>query len=235
MQAKKGIFVTLVPKEIQDLIEKIRTKRPQMIGVKSNGMGFKFQAVGLEPNGNFMALVEKASDWSQLTGEFTFNLIFNNNKYFLKANVKPVNKEERSVQLILATEIHRVHRRAQERLIIPDEFYAVLKILNINGKLDKSFARILNLSSSGNSIEVKGELALNAKDKIMGELSVPSKPPIEVECEVVHRQESTDKDGKKILVFGIKYSFKKDHQEEVMKTLVNDLYRDIFENTKKAS
>jgi hypothetical protein len=231
----KPQFLPLTPQEIFELTEKIRTQKPFMTGLNLARQPFRIKASSLENNNVITAKMQKSSDLDAIFEEVTFNFNLNNNKYFFQGLIKPANLAALEVSIELSTEIHAVHRRAQERLIIPPDFYGVLKINNINSKPGKIFSRILNISSSGCSIEFKTENELKAKDVILAELTFPTRLPIDIECEVVHRRESRDTEGKVVLIFGLRYLIKKPQEDIIMKDLMIDLFRDIFVISKKVS
>lgn len=231
----KAQFLPLTPQEIFDLAEKIRSKKPLMTGLNLARQPFRIKSNSLENNNVIAAKMQKSSDLDAIFEEVTFNFNLDNNKYFFQGFIKPANLAALEVNIELSTQIHVVHRRAQERLIIPPDFYGVLKINHINSKPGKIFSRILNISSTGCSIEFKTESDLKAKDTILAELTFPSRLPIDIECEVVHRREVRDTEGNIVFIFGLRYLIKKPQEDIIMKDLMIDLFRDLFVASKKAS
>jgi hypothetical protein len=232
----KPQFLPLTTQEIFELSEKIRSKKPLMTGLNFARQPFRVKALSLESKNVIIAQLQNNSDFDAVLDEVTFNFNLNDNKYFFQGLIKPVGGKSLDVRIELTTELHWVHRRAQERLIIPNDFYGALRITQVNSKLAKSFSRILNISTSGCSLEFKTETDLKTKDVIQGELSFITRPqPLYVDCEIVHRQESRDDEGRMVIIIGLRYIFKKSQEEEAMKELMIDLFRDIFASTKKAS
>jgi hypothetical protein len=234
MANMKPQFLPLTPAQLVELTQNIRSKNPLMTGLNVARQPFRVRALDLE-NKTITAQLLKNNDLDAIFDEVTFNFNLNDNKYFFQGYIKPNDLEPLEVQIKLSTDLHWVHRRAKDRLIIPDDFYGVVKVLKVNGKYGKFFSRILNISPSGAGIEFKTENDLKTKDIILGELSFPSRPPIEIECEIVHRRESKDSEGKITYLFGLRYIFKKSQESQIMQDLLIDLFRDIFVASSKAS
>lgn len=230
----KPQFLPLTPEQFKELAESIRNKKPLMTGLNIARQPFRIRALDLDEK-VFKAQMLKNSDLDAVFDEVTFNFNLNDNKYFFQGLIKADNFEFLDVRIEITTDLHWVHRRAQDRLIIPDDFYGVLKVHHVNGKYDKFFSRVLNISASGLGIEFKTENELKTHDIILGELSFPSRPPIEIECEIVHRHDGSDSEGNAIYFFGLRYLFKKSQESENMKDLMIDLFRDIFISSKKVS
>jgi hypothetical protein len=235
MTNSKTQFLHLTPQETFELAEKIRIKKPLITGLNNSRQPFKVKSIKLENNKLIIAQLQKSSDLAGLFKEVTFNFNLNENKYFFQGIIRLTKAESLDVSIELISEIYVAHRRAKERLIIPPEYYGIIKIHYINSKLSKSFSRVVNISDLGCGLEFKTDINLKTSDIIQGDLSFPSRPPVAIECEVMHRKENYDDNNKPIYLIGLRYLFKNAQEEEVIKDLMIDLYRDIFVASKKAS
>lgn len=236
MNKMKAQFLMLKDAELIALTDLIRAKKPIMTGLNIERHPFRIKALELEKNSVILAQLQKLSDLDSVLDDVTFNFNLNDNKYFFQGLIKATDPDSLNIRVELTTDIHWVHRRAQERLIIPPTFHGAFRINYINSKLTKSFSRILNISETGCGLEFKTDVVLNAQDKVQGELSFISRPhSIDVECEVVHRRECRDDEGRLVYLFGLRYLFKKPQEEEDIKELMIDLFRDIFVSSKKVS
>lgn len=236
MQIKKGIFITLNSDEFRELGEKIKITKPQIVGVQIDGQTFRGKALELCSETELLVQADVTDQWPQIKNELTFNLVFNENRYLFKSFASLQASTSEKYKLKLTTPIHRVHRRLQQRLAIPEDYNAVLKFqspANISGI--KSMARVLNISPTGCRIEVTGESDLIGKDKFEGEILFPSHLPVIVECKVIHRKLEQLPEGKKKYIMGLKYQFSESKSIEPIKTLVDEIYQDIFSKYQKVS
>lgn len=163
----------------------------------------------------------------------TFSFVANTNKFLFSA-ICHIQSNDRLI-FEPSTEIFMLHRRNSERLYLPEEYYALVKISYFNNKLVRLFAKINNISIGGCSLHYRSENPIFApKDIIKGSLHFSSRPPIDFEGEIRHRKIITD-NNIPIQSFGILF-LPSDSLAVAkrMRVVLMDIYRDLFsENESK--
>jgi hypothetical protein len=127
------------------------------------------------------------------------------------------------------TELFFLQRRNTERLIIPDNYYAVLKITHINSRIVRTYVKITNISIGGCGISLKSdEPKIATGDVIKGLLHFSSRPPLDIEGQIRHIR-IVDDGITKIQNLGILFlPTGSVALTKKLKIIVMDIYRDLF-------
>jgi hypothetical protein len=157
----------------------------------------------------------------------TFSFVCFGKKYLFKATC--LTKENKITIVSPTTELFYLQRRSSERLIIPDNYYAVFKITHINNRIVRLFLKINNISVGGCGLLLRSEEPnLVIGDLIKGTMYYNSRPPFDLEGQIQHKR-IIEEENLKLQHLGIMFIptdsltiLKK------MKVIVMDIYRDLF-------
>ncbi len=157
----------------------------------------------------------------------TFSFVTEGNKFLFSAECIFYDNEK--VIIKPTTQIYTLQRRNFERIYLPEDYYAVIKISYHNMKLTRFFAKMANISAGGCSLIYRSETpSFKSKDIIKGSMHFNSRPPIDFEGEVRYRKVLKDNE-QLIQNFGILFLPSNSLTvAKKMKVIIMDIYRDLF-------
>jgi hypothetical protein len=185
------------------------------------------------------SLKGKTQDFKQFDCEFksnkrlseseivTFSFVCFGRKYLFNATC--ILKGRNNASVSPTTELFFLQRRSTERLIIPDDYYAVLKISHVNSKIVRTFLKINDISIGGCGALLRSiEPNVNAGDVIKGAMHFSSRPPLDVEGQIRHKR-VLEEGPLKLQQLGVLFlPTESAIIAKKMKVIVMDIYRDLF-------
>lgn len=175
----------------------------------------------------------RATFKNDLPIETTFSFVLGDVKYLFRGLLQ--KKDHRIGVLKLITGFYQIQRRALKRLKIPEDYYAVVRITHVKGKLVRAYGKLMDISPQGMGFLVpKNDQKIQVGDSILITLNLNRRPPELLEMRVLHFRRAKAKDGtlpdsSKAFFFG--GLFLPEHSIAIakkMNALVMDLYKDIF-------
>jgi hypothetical protein len=169
----------------------------------------------------------KSNKELQEKNNITFSFVCFGKKYLFNA-ICLFNKNNSAI-ITPTTDLFFLQRRKSERLIMPENYYAVLKIKYINNKISRTFVKISDISIGGCGVLLRSsEPNLTSGDLIKGAMHFSSRPPLDIEGQVRHKQ-TIEEGNLKLQQFGLLFLPSESvTMTKKMKVIVMDLYRDIF-------
>ncbi len=156
-----------------------------------------------------------------------FSFVVGENKYLFKGTFTIIHGKTVSIGPI--SRFYCIQRRSNERLKIPEDYYAVFKFTHLNARPFRSFGKMKNVSAGGVAVIFRNhEPQIFSGDVIRGVLTLSCRPPEDVEIKVKHIE--TDRDGDVPLqIFGGAFMPEGSHLLiRRMTSVITDIYRDIF-------
>lgn len=127
-------------------------------------------------------------------------------------------------------EMYHLKRRKSKRLKIPGTYPASLMIKKQNHNLTFLKAVIIDFSETGCKLALNTDTPIFKKgDEIIGTIRMGNKNGVEVHAELKHHYR-TEK-GKFKQTFGIKFVKLSNYQESYIKTLMQEIQKEIFSGT----
>lgn len=168
----------------------------------------------------------KSNKAVQHSESVTFSFVCFGKKYLFNATC---SFKGNSAKIAPTTELFFLQRRNTERLIIPDNYYAVMRIRHINSRTVRNYVKIINISLGGCGVALRSEEPnLTAGDVIKGSLHFSSRPPLDIEGQIRHKR-IIDEGQVKIQQLGILFLPNESGAlTKKMKIIVMDIYRDLF-------
>lgn len=163
----------------------------------------------------------------------TFSFTWSDNKYLFQAQLNQWSA--RQGELILVTDVYRIQRRSVKRLKVPNDYYAVVKFSQHNGRIIRVFGKLANISAQGLGILLPNEnFPLKPGDSVRLVLTMSQRPPETIDMQVKHAKwvnivgATPEESMTGYLVGGL---FLPEHSVpsyKRMNAIVNDIVRDLF-------
>lgn len=159
--------------------------------------------------------------------EAVFSFVINESKYLFKGTFKILHGK--SISIGPLSRFYCIQRRNNERLKIPDDYYALFKFTHINSRPLRSFGKVKNISVGGIAVCIRSEEPkINGDETIRGVLNLSCRPPEDIEIKLKHVIQDQEGDLK-LQIFG--GSFLPENSALLvrrMTSVITDIYRDIF-------
>lgn len=157
----------------------------------------------------------------------TFSFVGFGKKFLFKANC--LIKTQNTIKVLPVTELFFLQRRNADRLIIPENYYAVFKMTHINGRPNKTFLKITNISIGGCGLLLRSEEpSIIPSDVIKGVIHFSSRPPFDIEAQVRHKR-IIEEGNLNLQQLGVLFlPADSTTISKKMKIIVMDIYRDLF-------
>lgn len=223
------IFQTLSNTEIDAALEFAITNGVTLIGKCDDE---SFVVVKPKPEGSNLREIFgllKSSGRVKSPQEAIFSFVVGESKYLFKGVFSILHGKTVSVAPL--SRFYCIQRRSNERLKIPEDYYALFKFTHINGRPFRSFGKIKNVSAGGVAVIFRNhEPQIFHGNTIRGVLTLNCRPPEDVELKIKHV--ATDTDGEtKLQIFGGAYLPEGSPLlVRRMNSVITDIYRDIFKS-----
>jgi hypothetical protein len=164
-----------------------------------------------------------------------FSAVVGDNKYMFKARLKML--EPRKIKIELSSLIYSIQRRADPRIKIPKDYFAIIKITHINNRLIREIGKLVDISSKGIAGLIPSnprDLKIESNDIIKGVVTVRHRPPEPIEVRVIHRRNADAEPSQGLIggaVFGGVFLPENSRTHKRMSSIVMDIYRDVFDDT----
>jgi c-di-GMP-binding flagellar brake protein YcgR len=222
------MFQPLPNSESQKVIQTLLSGKVSIVGRTDNGIlilakSFKGQLTDFKQfDCEFKSNKELPA--SELV---TFSFVSFGKKFLFKANCHV--KTQNTIKIFPVTELFFLQRRNADRLIIPENYYAVFKMTHINGKPSKTFLKITNISIGGCGLLLRSEEPnINPSDVIKGAIHFSSRPPLDIEAQIRHKR-IIEEGSLKLQQLGVLFLPADSVTiSKKMKIIVMDIYRDLF-------
>ncbi len=156
-----------------------------------------------------------------------FSFVANETKYLFKGTFKILHGK--SISIGPVSRFYCIQRRSNERLKIPDDYYALFKFTHINTRPFRSFGKVKNISAGGIAICFRSDdPKFNGDETIRGVLTLSCRPPEDIEIKLKHVIQDKEGDLKLQIIGG---SFLPENSALLvrrMTSVITDIYRDIF-------
>jgi hypothetical protein len=149
---------------------------------------------------------------------------YEDERYFFKSFL---HIEGNNLLFLRDSEFYHLKRRQNKRLKVPSNYPASFMIKKQNHNLTFLKAVIIDFSDTGCKVSLNTETPIFKKgDEVIGTIRLGNKNGVEVHAEVKHHYR-TEK-GKFKQTFGVKFVKLSNYQESYIKTLFQELQREIF-------
>lgn len=154
----------------------------------------------------------------------TLNFVINAEVYFMNSVILV---DHNRIHFSLEGDILHLARRKDRRLKLPEDYDATFMIKRIGGQMSFVRAQLLDISTEGCKLGMNSAVPDVAADyMIEGRLRVLKKDAIEIQGTVRHKK--SPKSGTWKQVFGVKFVGLNQVTNLKLKTLINELQREIF-------
>lgn len=221
------IFEALSESEIETILREAFAKSISIIGKCDDESVVIVKAKGEQSSAKQIYALLKSTSRIQVPQKAVFSFVLGEIKYLFKAEFDIV--QGKTVLITPTSEFYYIQRRDNERLNIPEDYYAVFKFTSLNNRPFRAFGKIKNISAGGLAVAYRNtEPKLQDNDSIKGILNLSCRPPEDVEIRIKHVR--PHKDGEVALqVFGAAFFPENgSHVKRRMTSVITDIYRDIF-------
>ncbi len=160
-----------------------------------------------------------------------FSFVVDEKKYLFNSELIIYPNKTASIRPL--SRIYTIQRRANDRLLIPEDFYALFKFTHINNRFTRSFGKVKDISQGGIAIVLRSDdPPIKAGDIIKGSLNLIGKPPEDLEFKIKHSRSALD-GTTPLQIFGGAF-----HPEGTVlfirrvTIIISDIYNDLFKSTK---
>jgi hypothetical protein len=227
-----SIFQEIPAGEVEEVYGQIQLRELHIRGVSEDGNQLDFFPDSNQ-NGYFTLQGSFRSEKKiHSETEFTCHFILEDNKYLFK-----VIFEKHGVDtgvLHLQTNIYKLKRRLVKRLLVPVDYYALIRLTHVNRKMIRTFGKLANVSPGGMGIILPSdELQIKVGDFLKVVINIKLRPTESVELKVVHKRvhKRVQADGSVIEEVALGALFYPEDEEATKKAtneIVMGIYRDIF-------
>lgn len=225
----EDIFQALSNKEITETLTYVFSHRLTLVGKCEDDtiIIVKVKDDGSSPE-KILGLL-KSSMRIKHPQNVTFSLVANNSKYLFNATFTITHGK--TVIITPQTRLYTIQRRANERLNIPEEYYALLKFTHCNNKYFRQFGKLKNVSIGGMGIQLRGtDIMIKSGDILRGSISLANQPPVDFDIIVKHTRSETE-NGVLVQFFGTTfYPEGSTLYVRRMTSIISELYRDLFKS-----
>lgn len=160
----------------------------------------------------------------EIQGEIIINFILDEHQYFFNS---PIRKDSRGYYIKADGDVFILQRRQSARLDIPKEYSALLRIMSHNGKAILHDAIIEDISAGGVKVRIPPPFPkVKSADRIVGNVHLGKKTPIEFECEV--RFVSTSSEDPQAQSCGLMFLDMNKIMENRLLTILMGLQHELF-------
>jgi hypothetical protein len=223
------MFQPLTAEEIDLAVRSAIAHSISLMGKSDDGVTIIVKARSTNSDYTAIGGLLKTSSRIANPQQAVFSFVVGENKYLFKAIFKL--EPGKKVNLTLVSTFYCIQRRANERLRIPHEYYALFKFTHINGRPFRSFGKIKNISAGGAAVVFRNT---NPKivhgDTIRGVLTLSCRPPEDIELKIKHVVD--EKEGEiNVQIFGGAFAPEGSSlMIRRMTSVIADIYRDIFKS-----
>lgn len=145
-------------------------------------------------------------------------------KYYFQTTARVAGK---SISIRIPDELYHLQRRQNYRVRLPEIYPAFYNIIQVNAKPEKISGRLADLSSQGCRVVYRMDTPLmKMNDKVIGQLVIGSRAPIEVHGIVRHIK--THEGSKVVQTFGIEFSPLPSILENKLFAITMEIHKELF-------
>lgn len=156
--------------------------------------------------------------------EYLGHFFLGGEKYYFQARAQVAAN---MIQIPLADEVYHLQRRQNYRVRLPEIYPAYYNIIQVNETAEKIVGRLADLSSQGCRVVYRMDAPLlKMKDKVIGQLVIGQRAPIEIHGIVRHIKLH---EGSKVTqTFGIEFSPLPTILENKLFAITMELHKELF-------
>lgn len=224
----QNVFKSIPVSERKEIFREIAKQNLQLVVRGGAGESFNVMAMALESDEMLFCHRTDNAGHVEQDQDVVVNFDHDNERYFLKSHM---TSHKEGVRINSNVEIFQLQRRANVRVVLPDDFDALFSLHGHGGKKYFKDCRVKDVSAGGVRIEFSGEKPdLQIGDEVKGTLRLGTRRSMEFDLEVrfVHKR-----DSEKGLVYtaGTKFMNVDKTMESRLLLLMTDLQRELFVRT----
>jgi hypothetical protein len=231
LRSVNDMFLALSNKEIEEALSYAFHHTLTLVGKCEDGT---IIIVKLKSEGSSFSQIQgllKSSARVKHPQEVIFSLIVDETKYLFNATFTLTHGK--NVTITPLTRLYSIQRRSNDRLNIPDHFFALAKFSYMNNRPFRHFGKLKDISLGGMGIIFRGkEPKIKAGDLFRGTSTLTNHPPIDFEVIVKHVRTQKN-EAVEMQIFGTAFYPEGStlHVRRIT-SVVSDIYRDLFKTIK---